>query len=114
MVDADARLAAQLAYQRALAALHEARADLAGVAAARRRFAYERARLDPAAAAARDADLASRHDRLLELAQSLRDEAAALREVLRRSGDDPGEPPGVRADEGGEGFEQPPYPGYGQ
>lgn len=111
MVDADPRLTAQLAYQRALGALHEARADLADLAAARRRLAYERTRLDPAEAQARDALLAARHDALAAASDRLRSEAADLRDVLRRFGDEPAEPPGLRSDAAGDGFEQPPYPG---
>ncbi len=109
MVDADPRLTARLAYQRALAALHDARADLADLAAARRRLAYQRTRLDPADAAARDAELADRHDALAAAAERLRMQASELRVALRRFSDDSAEPPDLRPDGAPDGFEQPPF-----
>ena len=58
-----------------------------------------------------DAALAARHDALSAVADRLRSEAADLRDALRRFGDDPAEPSGLRPDAVGEGFEQPPHPG---
>jgi hypothetical protein len=123
VADASARVEAELAYQRALAALHEARADLAGVAAARRRLAYERAQLPPADADARDRELGVRFAELSTRATGLRDEAARLREDLRRHTDDatsePAELPEGPEPRGFEepgseprGFEQPPFQGW--
>lgn len=112
MADPSARVEAELAYQRALAALHTARADLADVAAARRRLAYERVQLAPADADARDHELGVRFAELSSRATALRDEAARLREELRRHTDDAASEPS-EVPEGPEpaGFEQPPFQG---
>lgn len=109
MVD-DARLAAELAYQRALAALHDVRSDLADVAAARRRLVYERGRLDPADADSRERALADRATDLAERADLLRGRATTLRDEVRRlSGDTPPEPSDVPEPGEHERFEQPPF-----
>ncbi len=112
MADAGEQVAAELAYQRALAALHEARSDLADVAAARRRLAYERVGLAQAEVAARertlDAEFAARTAR----ADRLRDEAVHLREIVHRHlADAAAEPDGIADEPAFEGFEQPPYRG---
>ena len=110
MVEAGERAAAELAYQRALTALHEARADLSEVAAARRRFAFDRARLSPEAVVARSAELAAAHEALTSRVDGLREQAAAFRVVLRRFTDDPGsEPDDVPEEPDTEGFHQPPF-----
>lgn len=109
MVAPDPQIAAELAYQRALALLHEARADLANVAAARRRLAYDRTRLTPGEADVAARDLDSRFAELSARADRLRDEAVALREHLRRHGEMTAEPEDLPEDTGAEGFEQPPY-----
>jgi len=115
VVEPVGRLDAELAYQRALSALHDARADLADVAAARRRLAYDRARLDPAEAQSRDRQLTDRFTAVSERAEQLREAAAALREQLRRfSVDGASEPAEIRDDSLGEGFEQPPHFGDGR
>jgi hypothetical protein len=108
VVEPGPRLEAELAYQRALAALHEARAELADVAAARRRLAYDRVRLEPADALGRDQLLAARFAEASGRAERLREAAAALREQVRRLSDDAtSEPAEVPDDLPGEGFEQP-------
>ena len=71
MVAPDPQVAAELAYQRALALLHDARADLENVAAARRRLAYDRTRLTPEEADGAARDLVRSGDR-----RSLRDRAS--------------------------------------
>jgi hypothetical protein len=102
--------AAELAYQRALAALHEARSDLSDVAAARRRFAFDRSRLSGEAAAARAAELGAAHDGLTSRVEALREQAAALRAGLRRLTDDTGsEPDDLPEEPEDEGFRQPPF-----
>lgn len=112
MADPGAQVTAELAYQRALAALHEARSDLADVAAARRRLAYERPRLDGVEFAARERALADRFAALSARADQLRDEAAHLREVLyRHVADGAAEPDELPDQPPSDGFEQPPYPG---
>jgi hypothetical protein len=111
VVGPDPQVAAELAYQRALALLHDARADLADVAAARRRLAYDRTRLTPAEADAAGRDLDARFAELSSRADRLRDEAVALRELLRRHGEGTTEPEDIPADPATEGFEQPPYLG---
>ncbi|MCB0912544.1 MAG: hypothetical protein KDB60_13095 [Propionibacteriaceae bacterium] len=114
MADAGGQVAAELAYQRALAALHEARSDLADVAAARRRLAYERVRLDAAEVDARERALGVRFTELSTRADQLRDEAVRLRDVLHRhAADGMAEPDELPAEPAFEGFEQPPYPGPG-
>lgn len=110
MVEADDRAAAQLAYQRALAALHEARSALADLAAARRRFAFDRVRLAPAAAGTRSAELKVAHAELLSRADQLRDLAAGLRAELRHLTDElDDEPDEVPEDPAGSGYQQPPF-----
>ena len=69
MADSGAQVSAELAYQRALAALHAARADLAEVAAARRRLAFERRGADPGGAEAREQALAVQHAELTDRAE---------------------------------------------
>jgi hypothetical protein len=102
--------AAELAYQHALTALHEARAELADLAAARRRFAFDRARLSPEAAAVRAAELESGHAGLTARVDALRAQASELRAGLRRLTDDLGSEPDDLPDEpGGEGFQQPSF-----
>ncbi len=114
MTDAGAQVAAELAYQRALTALHEARSDLADVAAARRRLAYERGRLDAAEVATREDALESRFTVLSARADQLRDEAVRLREILHRHlAAAAAEPDEIPDEPALEGFEQPPYPGPG-
>lgn len=114
----DGRLdAAELAYQRALAALHEARADLSDLASAQRRFSYDRVRLDPGAAATRAADLEAVRARLLAQVERLRDLAGSARAELRRLTDDPDSEPDDVPDEPADGeFHQPPFghPQFGQ
>lgn len=110
MVEAGELSAAELAYQRALTALHEARAELSDVAAARRRFAFERARLSSVAAAARAAELETAHAGLTSRVEALREQASALRAELRRLTDDPGnEPDDLPEEPDGEGFQQPSF-----
>ncbi len=112
MADPGAQIAAELAYQRALTALHEARADLADVAAARRRLAYERGRLDATEVAEREQVLGARFAELSARADQLRDEAVRLREVLRRHLEDLAAEPDEVPEEPTPGdYEQPPYPG---
>lgn len=112
MVDAQHRDAVELAYQRALTALHEARADLAEVAAARRRLAFDRSRLAPEAAAATEAALEARRADLADRVGRLRDEAEARRADLRRHAGASGvEPDEIEDEPVVEGFQQPPYPG---
>lgn len=112
MADAGEQVAAELAYQRALTALHEARSDLADVAAARRRLAYERVRLDEAEVRAREGVLDVEFAALTTRADRLRDEAVRLREIVHRHLADAASEPEVVPDEPAlEGFEQPPYPG---
>ncbi|MFN8136574.1 MAG: hypothetical protein U0R79_03200 [Propionicimonas sp.] len=111
MVEAGGREAAELAYQRALASLHDVRADLADVAAARRRLAFDRPRLDPPEALRREQDLAARFDELSARAGRLRDEAAALREAVRRlHGEGAVEPVELPPETPSGRFEQPPFP----
>lgn len=115
MVEPVGRVDAELAYQRALAALHEARAELADVAAARRRLAYDRVRLDPVEAQARERQLTDRFTGVSERAEQLREAAAVLREQLRRFSDDGASEPAELPDDAlGEGFEQPPHFGDGR
>ena len=110
MVEAGEPAAAELAYQRALRALHEARADLSEVAAARRRFGFDRSRLSPEDVVARSTDLAAAHDRLTLRVDELREQAAALRVVLRRLTDEVGsEPDDVPEEPDTDGFRQPPF-----
>lgn len=110
MVEADPREAAELAYQAALAALHDARAGLADVASARRRLAYDRTRLDAADGHAREQVLDARFAELSSLTEALRERAATAREQVRRLGEDASEPSEVPRDDVLRGFEQPPYP----
>ncbi len=115
MVEPGPRVEAELAYQRALTALHEARAELADVAAARRRLAFDRARLDAAEALDRDRLLTARFTEITGRAERLRQDAAELRERVRRLSEDGShEPAEVPDDLLGEGFEQPPYLGDGR
>ena len=110
MVESGELSAAELAYQRALTALHEARAELSEVSAARRRFAFDRTRLSPEAAAARAGGLEAAHAGLTAQVEALRVQASALREELRRLTDDPGAEPDQLPDEpASEGFEQPKF-----
>jgi len=107
----DGRLdAAELAYQRALAALHDARAELSDSAAAQRRFGYDRIRLDPAVAATRAAELETVHARLRAHVEQLRELAGTARAELRRLTDDSdAEPDEVPEEPAEEGFHQPPF-----
>lgn len=114
MVDAEGRIAAEIAYQRALTALHETREALAAVQAARRRLEFERAGLPSAEADARARDLTTQHSGLAGRAEELRSRAAALRDELRRAGGAAGEPVEPPASpEPGAGFVQPPFAGAG-
>ena len=107
----DGRLdAAELAYQRALVALHEARADLSDSSAAQRRFSYDRVRLDPAVAAMRAAELEARHTQLTARVRHLRELAGTARAELRHLTDDPDAEPDEVPDEPADaGFHQPPF-----
>lgn len=110
MVEADGLSVAELAYQHALTALHEARAELSDVAAARRRFAFDRARLSAETAAARAAALDTAHAALTSRVDGLREQAAALRAELRRlTGDAGSEPDDLPDEPESEGFQQPPF-----
>ena len=110
MVEAGERAAAELAYQRALTALHEARADLSDVAAAQRRFAFDRSRLSPEAVGVRSAELSAAQEGLTLRVDALREQAATLRAVLRRLTDDLGsEPDEVPEEPDTGGFSQPPF-----
>jgi hypothetical protein len=110
VVEADGLSAAELAYQRALTALHEARAELSDVGAARRRFAFDRARLSPDAAAARAAGFEIAFAGLTSRVEALREQASALRAGLRRLTDDPGsEPDDLPQEPDADGFQQPPF-----
>ena len=110
MVESGELSAAELAYQRALTALHEARSELSEVGASRRRFAFDRIRLSPEVAVARAAGLESAHAGLTARVDALREQAAALRAELRRLTDDRGTEPDDLPDEpAGEGFEQPSF-----
>lgn len=110
MVEADGLAAAELAYQRALAALHDARSELAEVAAAQRRFTFDRMRLAPEAASARWSELEAAHAGLSARAAELREQAAGLRARLRRlAGDAGAEPEDLPEEPAGEGFQQPPF-----
>ena len=108
VVEAGKRDAAEMAYQRALAALHQARADLSDLSAAKRRFAYDRPRLTAEAAATQAAELETVRMRLLALVERLRQQAATTRTELRRLTDDPDAEPDELPDEPAEeGFHQP-------
>ena len=110
MVEADELSAAELAYQRALTALHEARAELSAVGAARRRFAFDRTRMSGEAAGARAAELETAHASLTSRVDALREQASALRAELRRLTDDTGsEPDDLPEEQEGEGFQQPSF-----
>jgi hypothetical protein len=110
VVEAGELAEAELAYQRALAALHEARSELSDLSAARRRFAFDRLRLAPEVAAARAAELESAHAALTVRAGTLREQAAILRAELRRLTDDAAAEPDDPAEEpAAEGFQQPPF-----
>ncbi|MCC6497906.1 MAG: hypothetical protein IT193_16765 [Propionibacteriaceae bacterium] len=110
MVDDGERAEAELAYQRALTSLHEARAALEDLAAARRRFAFDRGRMGADAAAARAAELEASHASLLAHADQLRDLAAGLRSTLRRLTDDTApEPDDLPEEPAGGDYEQPPF-----
>lgn len=111
MVEPEPRVTAELAYQRALTALHEAREELDDVAAARRRYAYDRPRLDPGEAHLREEALGHRFQQASRRVEALRAEAARLREQVRRLDDSASaEPVDVPPGTAVEGFEQPPYP----
>lgn len=98
---------AELAYQRALAALHEARADLAAVQASIRRLVYDRSGLPAAVAELREAELGARRELLEAQVASLRVEAERRRHAREvPAGAEPALP---APDPGGEGFEQPPF-----
>lgn len=110
MVDDGDRAEAELAYQRALAALHEARASLAELNAARRRFAFDRTRLGAEAAEARAAELEATHTALVAHADQLRDRAAGLRSVLRHLSDEQSpEPDDLPDEQPPGGYQQPPF-----
>lgn len=110
VTEAESRAAAELAYQHGLAALHDARAELAELDAARRRLAFDEIRLDPDEVAGRQAELAAGHDRLTAQVERLREEAEGLRQLLRRYTDAvPAEPLEPPAGESSTGFEQPPH-----
>ena len=110
MVEADDLAAAELAYQRALAALHDARSQLSAVAAAQRRFAFDRGRLTPEAAADQWSQLEAAHTGLSARAGELREQAASLRDRLRRMAGDAGtEPEDLPEEPEGQGFQQPPF-----
>lgn len=110
MVEADELSAAELAYQHALTALHEAREELSDVGAARRRFAFDRAHMSGEAAAARATELDTAHAALTSRVDALREQAASLRAGLRRLTDDAASEPDDLPDEPeGEGFQQPPF-----
>lgn len=112
MTDTGGQVEAELAYQRALAALHQVRADLADVAAARRRLAYERVVLTDAEVEARRHALDAEFSVLSGREDRLRDEAVRLREQVRRHlADAAPEPDEVPDEPAFEGFEQPPHPG---
>ncbi|MGC3994420.1 MAG: hypothetical protein QM779_09985 [Propionicimonas sp.] len=112
MVDGSARVEAELAYQRALTALHDVRADLADVAAAQRRLAYQRLQLSAAEAAALGEGLEARRAQLAARAAELREEAIRLREGVRRFAGDAGvEPDELPPAAPPSGFEQPPFQG---
>ena len=108
MVEAGKLDAAEMAYQRALAALHEAREDLSGLSAAQRRFAYERPRLTVEAAATHAAQLETARAVLFAHVEQLRVQAATTRAELRRLTDDLDAEPDELPDEpAGDGFHQP-------
>lgn len=113
--DADAKVEAERAYQRALSALHGVRAELAEVAAAQRRLAYQRRHLVPAEAAAVESGLTARYDQLAARAAALRTEATGLRDAVRRFAPDdasePAELPPVELPAPATGYEQPPFSG---
>jgi len=110
VVEADELSAAELAYQRALTALHEARAELSDVSAARRRFAFDRTRMSGEAAGARAAELETARASLTSRVDALREQASALRAELRRLTDDTGsEPDDLPEEPDGEGFQQPSF-----
>ncbi len=109
MVDDGDRAEAELAYQRALAALHEARARLAELTAARRRFAFDRTRLGADAAEVRAAELEATHTALMARADQLRDQAAGLRAVLRHLDDRSPEPDDLPEEQPPGGYQQPPF-----
>ncbi|HQZ00894.1 MAG TPA: hypothetical protein PKV13_09985 [Propionicimonas sp.] len=106
---AEQREQAELAYQRALAALHDVRADLADVMAARRRLAFDRPALTSEVADQRSAELDARRAVLEARAGVLRNEAEELRGILRQGTDASGEPTEVDPSPQSDGFEQPPY-----
>lgn len=106
---AEPREEAELAYQRALAALHDARAELAEIMAARRRLAFDRGRLAPGVADQRAAELDAARAALEPRVELLRTQAAELRGSLRRATDATGEPVEFDAGPEPDGFEQPPY-----
>lgn len=110
MVGGDDLAAAELAYQRALTALHEARAELSDLAAAQRRLAFDRVRLAPETASARRDELEAAHARLTASAAQLREQAAVLRAELRRlTYDGATEPDDLPEETIFEGYQQPPF-----
>lgn len=100
---------AELAYQRAISVLHDARAELAEVMAARRRLVFDRTRLEPAVAGRREAELETGRVALVSRVERLRAEAEELRSVLRRMTDAAAEPAEIEPVPEADGFEQPPF-----
>lgn len=110
MVEGGQLATAELAYQRALSTLHEARAALSELAAARRRFAYDRAWLAPEQAVAGEAELEAEQERLVAQAEQLRQLAADLRVEVRRLAGHAGAEPDVVPEEAPlSGYQQPPF-----
>lgn len=102
MVGSQHRDAAELAYQRGLAALHEARAALAEVEAAQRRRFLDRSG-DAAELAARRAGLLADVARLREAAEELR------RQLRQHTDPHPAEPDVAPEPPAENGYEQPPF-----
>ena len=98
----------QREYQRSLSALHEARAGLDGIKAARRRLVFDRSSLGAEAADRADADLRVDQDRLQGEIDRLRQDAERLRQQLR-AGHSQVEPDEIEVAPPVEGFEQPPF-----
>ena len=105
----EAQEQAQLAYQRALAALHDARTELADLMAARRRLYFDRLELTPEVVAQREAELEAGRNALEARVQRLRAEAEERRAALGRGPGAAGEPTLVEPSGPLDGYEQPPF-----
>jgi hypothetical protein len=116
-VSDDQLVMAEREYQRCLAALHQARAQLSELEVALRRLAIDRSRLEPMLAAQQEAVLTSARIQAEALAADAHDRAEVARARLHHLTDFFDEPNVVSPAEPNEGFEQPPFgsgPGLGE